>query len=342
MNIHIAFIVDKGGSGSDRYFERLQYALLKYHQISSKIFFIPQCLEQLPFLIPLYLKLKKCDFQKFSLIHTNDKIGRYCKFHGKPLVITVHHSQFDKEFQKVTSFSQKIYHYLIVKPNLYASLLAASQVIAVSNYTKKSIQEYFHYNGIQVIYNGIETDRFTPSKSNAKHYDDFTRLLFVGNNSIRKGFDLLPQIMRELGSRYILLYTTGLREKTIQRVPENMQSLGHISLNELINEYRNCDIFIFPTRLEGFGYSVAEAMSCGKPIITTDCSSLPELVHQGNGGYLCKINDVTDFVNNITKLSKDKNLMKYMGNYNRKRAQKLFSLKEMSDTYVKCYKSLIE
>lgn len=340
--MHIAFIVDKGGSGSDRYFERLQYALLRYHQISSKIFFIPQGLEQLPFLIPLYLKLKKYDLQKFSLIHTNDKIGRYCKFHDKPLVITVHHSQFDKEFQKVTSFSQKIYHYLIIKPNLYASLLAASKVIAVSNYTKKSIQEYFHYNGIQVIYNGIETDRFTPSKNNAISNNTTTRLLFVGNNSIRKGFDLLPKIMKELGPHYTLFYTTGLREKTIKHVPENMQSLGHISLQELINEYHKCDILIFPTRLEGFGYSVAEAMSCGKPIITTDCSSLPELVQHGKGGFLCKINDVNDFVNKITKLSRDKNLMKYMGNYNRKRVQKLFSLKEMSNAYIKCYKSLIE
>lgn len=60
--------------------------------------------------------------------------------------------------------------------------------------------------------------------------------------------------------------------------------------------YNFCDILLLPSCREGFGYAVAEAMACGKPVICTNSSSLPELVMEGKGGFLCEQDNIEDFV----------------------------------------------
>ena len=64
--------------------------------------------------------------------------------------------------------------------------------------------------------------------------------------------------------------------------------------------YQQSDILFFPTLREGFGLVVAEAMACGLPVVTTDCSSLPELIDHGKGGYLCEPNNLEDMIGRIS------------------------------------------
>src|SRR5207244_2734485 len=103
-----------------------------------------------------------------------------------------------------------------------------------------------------------------------------------------KGADLLPQIMVKLDPReYVLYYTTGLRTKIPKEFNlPHMIPLGKLSEEELIVEYNKCDALLFPSRFEGFGYAVAEAMACGKPIIAFKNSSIPELIINDEKGLI--------------------------------------------------------
>ncbi|MEI8253585.1 MAG: glycosyltransferase family 4 protein [bacterium] len=79
----------------------------------------------------------------------------------KKLFVTIHHLIFDEQYQKYTSFFQKIFHYLWIKPNLKKTLKVADKVVAVSNFTAKSVKKYFNLKRtINTIYNGIDTDIF--------------------------------------------------------------------------------------------------------------------------------------------------------------------------------------
>jgi glycosyltransferase involved in cell wall biosynthesis len=93
-----------------------------------------------------------------------------------------------------------------------------------------------------------------------------------------------------------------------------------------VEAYQRSDILIFPSRLEGFGYPVAEAMACGKPVVCTNYASLPELVEEGQGGYLCPVDDVEAFAERIRHLGKEADLRRRMGRYNRARVERGFSL----------------
>jgi len=217
------------------------------------------------------------------------------------------------------------------------SLSVVDKIVAVSNYTKQSVTKTFGDFDIEVIYNSIDTKKFRPLKIRVGNK---MRIFFAGNLIKRKGADLLPKIMEKLGEDYVLYYTSGLRTKRIFR-QKNMFPLGRLSEKELIEEYNKCDIILFPTRLEGFAYVVAEAMACGKPVVTTNCSSLPELIENGKNGYLCEMNDINDFVEKIKILWENRELREKMGKANRKKVLEKFSVDRMSSEYVKIYEGLL-
>ena len=72
---------------------------------------------------------------------------------------------------------------------------------------------------------------------------------------------------------------------------------GYLSESDKIDLYRAANVFVFPSLYEGFGLPVLEAMACGTPVITSDCSSLPEVV--GDAGWLADPKDANDFAEKV-------------------------------------------
>lgn len=340
--MNVLYILISGKAGGDVYFERLNKCFNAHTNIKSDIIFINSFFEKIPFLIPLYMKIKKINFEEYDIIHSNAEFGHYFKIKDKLLFVTIHHSVFDENYQRYTSYSQKLYHNFWIKPNLKKSLRIADKIIAVSNYTKEQIIKDFPFcqDKITTIYNGVDTQFFRPieiKKRNKKF-----RLLFVGNLTRRKGVDLLPKIMKKLSSDYELYFTSGLRTNLPDGLNlENIFPLGKINDKELLKQYNFCDALLFPSRLEGFGYCVVEAMACGKPIITTNCSSLTELVDDGIGGFLCEIDNVKEFVEKNEVVKNDENLRENMGEYNRKKVLNYFNISVMKKQYEQLYQSII-
>jgi glycosyltransferase involved in cell wall biosynthesis len=143
-----------------------------------------------------------------------------------------------------------------------------------------------------------------------------------------------------LGDEYILFIASGTRGG-FNLGRNTIRNLGNLSLSELIALYNLCDIFLFPSRLEGFGLSVAEAMACGKPVVATNGSSLPELVVDGKGGFLCEMNNVGDFADRIQYLVEQEQEQRVMGAFNRQQVMEHFEIKRMVRQYIDLYRSLL-
>jgi len=331
--MRILFPFVKGGSGSDVYFDTLSYVMnASGCQTNTRIY--PQFFQFFPFLIR-----PRPDVRDYDVVHSNAECAFAFTSRSKPLVVTVHHLVFDPILKKHSSIGQKIYYKLLFHYTK-RSLRLADSIIAVSENTKRETERIFQIDNVTVIYNGIDTETFRPSPSRGDPYPGKIKVLFVGNLTKRKGADLLPKIAEKLDDRFLILYTSGLRTNR-RFMNEKIIPLGRLDPSQLIETYNLCDMVIVPSRLEGFGYAAAEAMACGKPVVATRGSSLPELIVDGQGGFLCEMDNVDDFVEKIGVLTEDPILRKQQGEFNRQRAVDRFSLQEMGNRYRDFYSSLL-
>ena len=321
-------------SGSDIFTEQLVNGLQK-HNIRAEITWLPHHAEYLPWLVK---KPQKPNWA--NIVHINSWLHPKFSPLNTPIITNVHLCIQDPVLLPYKSLPQKLYHQFWITPIERKNIKKASHVIAVSRYTAEQVASFFkNRDTIDYIYNGIDTEIFTPGKKD-KPSKTF-RLLFAGNHSKRKGFDLLPEIMQQLGEGFELYYTAG-RDTLSNNYPQNMLALPRLNYPlEMAEAYRNVDALLFPTRLEGFGLVAAEAMACGIPVIASNNSALPEVVEHGVTGLLCPQDDVNAFVTAIRQFADDTRLRMSLVTATTPYVQAKFGLDIMLKKYIQIYQQAL-
>jgi len=323
----------RAGSGADVFTQLLVSALQK-RGIRAEITWLPHYAEYAPWL------LRKLEPPSWATVmHCNSWLHHRLIPDSLPLVVSMFHCVHDPALNPYKSFAQRLYHRWWVRRLEAVALERAQVVTTVSHYSAEKGAEVFGRTDIKAIYCWIDTNRFN-LLAEKKPGSPF-RLLFVGNLSTRKGADLLPKIMRRLGREYILYYTGEPGGFAPQdQLPDNMVPLGRrIGDAQLIEAYRDSDVFLFPTRLEGFGQSVVEAEACGLPVVSTSCSSIPEVVEDGKTGILCPMDDIDAFVAGVRRLREEPKLYSRMSMAAAEYA-KVFSEEEALREYIEIYRAL--
>lgn len=276
-----------------------------------------------------------------DIIHTHDDVGFMAKRGSIPLILSNQLYPFDPIYQRYTNYRQKSYQHIFLKRYQKKSYAVADAVVAPSDFTAASIQNDYPHIKPHVIHNGIDAETFRPMEVEDPS-SGRVKLLFVGNWTRRKGSDLLPKIMERLGDDFVLIHA-GLRSGTGPTSVNNIKGQGSLpsSSGQLAMLYNCCDVFLFPSRLEGLPFAVIEAMACEKPVVATNYSSLPELIVDGQGGYLCEMDNIEEFADRVRRLSSDPALRKRMGRFNRQRVLDRFTYQQMGEGYVRFYRSLL-
>jgi len=331
----IWFLTVKTSTGSDKFTEQL-VASLNQRGVRAEITWLPHHAEYLPWIVPIPTKPDWA-----NIVHVNTWL--HPRFFPKDIAVvaTLHHCVQDLSFFPYKTLAQKVYHRFWITPIEKHCLSVADAITTVSQYTAQCAKEIFGIDHAQVIYNGIDTDIFHSNPvTNLTNQTSPFKLIFVGSNSIRKGFDLLPKIMQQLGEDFQLFYTSNAEQ--YEPLPKNMKQLSpQKTAQDLANTYRAMDALIFPSRLEGFGLVVAEAMACGLPVVITDGSALTELVEHGETGLLCPQDDVSAFVSAIRQLVGDDVLRINLANAARHHAENYFKLNSMVNSYIKIYRQVL-
>lgn len=331
----IWFPTVKTNSGTDSFTEQLVEGL-NNHNIRAEIAWLPHHTEYLPWLVA---KPKQPKWA--NIIHTNTWLHSKFQPKGSPIVTTLHHCVQDQAFSSYKSLFQKIYHHLWITQLEKQSIKNASCITTVSQYTSNRAREIFGVTDIKAIYNGINQEIFQTNNQKIREFKNPKfKLLFVGNSSIRKGFDLLPMIMDELGEQYELFYTaTPPKNLTI---PKNMKQLPYQkTVFDLAQTYNSMDALIFPSRLEGFGLVVAEAMACGLPVIATNSSALPELIEHKRNGLLCDQDNILSFVNAVKFMKDHPHQAKIYSEQSILKVKKLFTVEKMIQSYITLYEEVL-
>lgn len=291
-------------------------------------------------LIPFLLYVKgRCS--KTDLIHTAPDYGLFHSRRGKPLVLTFHNYVLDRFMRDYSSLLQNIHYRTDLRWFIKKSVERAKVITAVSYFTADLVgRELGISSPIKVIYNGVDQKRFCPNRQ-SRESDNKVNVLFCGNLSVRKGVQWLLPILNNLAPNIHVYYTAGLRNKSNLPKRDRIHCLGRIKHEEMHNVYNDMDILLFPTVREGFGLAAAEAMACGLPVVATDCSSLPELIDSGKGGYLCPLGDVNFFAEKINLLADNISLRREFGEYNRAKVEELFTLERMVNDYKNLFEEIL-
>ena len=326
----------QAGTGADRFTERLVDALNK-RGIRAEISWLPKRAEYLPWSV----KIPQSPTWA-NVVHINPWLPKRFVPRHLPCVATLHSCVHDTALLPYKTVPQILYHRLWMHSRERSNLSCSQAVTAVSKYTSIQSERSFQISGIQPIANWINTDTFSPG-SNPEAHEPF-RLLFVGNINLRKGADLLPDIMSQLGGSFELRFTgTKKQLREFGRLPENLVPLGRLtSTQQLVSAYRQSDALLLPTRMEGLPLVALEAMACGLPIIGTDATSLPELVVSGESGLLCPQDDKAGFAAAVRRLREDPKAAKKMGARARELALAKFSENEAVGKYIKLYRALLQ
>ena len=99
---------------------------------------------------------------------------------------------------------------------------------------------------------------------------------------------------------------------------------GAVPEAEKVDWYRLADVFVHPSRREGFGLVAAEAMACGLPIVASRAGALPEVVHEGTTGLLCDPDRPEQFAAACCRLLDEPDLRARMSQAAKERVRRLF------------------
>ena len=232
-------------------------------------------------------------------------------------------------------------------------LSQGSHVIFVSKFTADRYKYYFQEpEKSKIIHYGIDHLLFKPrAKSLIRNKLNLPIerkiILYVGDTLIRKNLDTLFKVYSRLNLRYhggILFLIIGGDRKKIIHLSRNYKVNNIISYSNMPNEqvayyYNASDLMIYPSLYEGFGMPALEAMSSGLPLISSNASSLTEIV--GFGGVLVDPLDVESYVDKAISILNDPEESSRITNLGLKRSLQFDWKKAASDT-IKFYDEILK
>jgi glycosyltransferase involved in cell wall biosynthesis len=263
----------------------------------------PICISQLK--IPIPLKIMGCinkkmikifsGLDKIDIFHFSDPSifveGRYKS------IVTLHDLSifYNSDWARKTTVD-------FYRKNINNILNKASKVIAVSNFTKNDAIKILNIDEkkITVVYEGVG-GIFCPNLSKNYLKEKFkleNYILYVGALSVRKNIigllSAYSKLNIELRKKYNLVLVGASKDdvffdklnKAIKdfKISDQVKQFTKVTNNDLPKIYSGAKLFVYPSFFEGFGLPILESLSCGVPVVTSNTSSLPEVV--GSAGIL--------------------------------------------------------
>ncbi|GAB4192974.1 MAG: glycosyltransferase family 4 protein [Roseiflexaceae bacterium] len=337
------YVSPTGRGGVDFGIQNILRAVRRHGAPRAELLRLPEVYNFLPMQIPR--GLPKGWWRGFDVVQGRSRVAFALRVPGLPLVTTVHHLTTDPDLQPYSSLAQRLFYRLVESRYDGWSVRYADAVVCVSRFTQRQVEQTYGRHDSVLIFDGIDTDVFVPTPGFARQdalppRPERIRLLFVGNRTRRKGFDLLPRIMDLLPDDYVLYYTGGFQGRDSGPPHPRMVAIGSPDRAGLVAAYQSSDILLFPSRLEGFGIAPAESLACGRPVVTTNASALPEVVDHGQNGFLCPRNDVAAYAACVRELGEDAALRRRFGEHGRAKVAATFGYDQLGQGFVELYRRL--
>lgn len=205
---------------------------------------------------------------------------------------------------------------------------------------------------VLTIPNAIDSESFLPIDSNAAKGIlglENKRTVLVGalrTNDFYKGSQELLEalsILIETTGKDFQLLVFGAKNETLESLPITVKQLGYLSdIYSLRLVYSAADVFVAPSKMEAFGKTVAESMSCKTPVVAFDATGPKDIISHMKTGYLAVPYEPEDMAKGIEwLLSLNESQKKLIDDDSRRTIQNMFSPNKIANEYKKLYASLL-
>nr|MBU1328629.1 glycosyltransferase family 4 protein [Candidatus Omnitrophota bacterium] len=237
------------------------------------------------------------------------------------------------------------------------SLYQANKIICVSMAQKENIinKERIASEKIEVIYNGVDIDKFKPDKTGGSK----SKFLIPDNSAVigvvaclrkEKALDALikamPHVLTHCLNVFLVIAGNGKEYGHLRKTAEGLGISSNIRFlgerEDIADIIPLFDIACLSSvsGIENFSNSILEYMSCGKPVITTKVGGIPEMITHGFNGLLVNSNSPHELAEGIISLINNKGLCASMGANGRKTAEEKFGLEIMLGNYKRFFERI--
>lgn len=209
-----------------------------------------------------------------------------------------------------------------------------------------------------VIFNGIDTSYYYPDtvrrdqlRSKFGIEPKAIVVLYVGRIAENKGIRDLLEAFASLPSAYLektrLVLVGPFEAKPSDFIPPALSLtnrvllIGPVGKDQVRDYYQLSDAFVLPSYQEGISSSLVEAASCALPAVVSNVGGNPEVVIDGENGFVMEAGDVDGLRASLIKLIDDKQLRQAMSRQARERIKARFDIKAMTQQYLKVYLDLL-
>jgi rhamnosyl/mannosyltransferase len=205
----------------------------------------------------------------------------------------------------------------------------------------------------RVVPFGVPVSRFELDESGRRKADELRdglpSVLCVGRLVTYKGVEFLIRALESIKAR-LRIIGTGPLEGSLKNLAQErgianrVEFLGHVSDQDLVAYYHACDVFVLPsiTNAEMFGVVQLEAMSCRKPVISTNLPTGVSWVNQhGKTGYVVSPGNAEELAQCIQHLINNPQLREEMGEAGRMRVEQHFTSAKMAQAMLQVYQEML-
>lgn len=315
--------------------EMLEYSLFKYPpyslSLSTKMAEVVED-ENLDILHVHYAMPHAASAYLAKKILGNREIKIITTLHGTDITLVGNH----QSFYRITKFS----------------IEESDGVTCVSNYLKETTSKVFKINReIEVIYNFVDTEKYkriSVDRENIGFIDkDDMVIIHISNfRPVKKIENIIKVFCRVSGEvkSKLLLVGDGPDLCRIRNMVKKLNLENKVFFfgiqEDIISLLSLSDLYMLPSKSEGFGLSALEALSCEVPVIGTDIGGLKEVIEQGKSGYTFNPADIDSMSEAAIKILRNKEVRMEMGIEARKRA-KFFDSKIIVPQYLEFYKKVL-
>ena len=226
-------------------------------------------------------------------------------------------------------------------------------VTAVSKFLKQATIETFDFDDVEVIPNficGCHYKRQPESPLRDELAPNGEKLLVHVSNfrAVKRPVDcieILARVRAQGSNARLIMVGDGPERSSVAYRAEQLlvkDDVIFVGKQANIPSYLGvADVFLLPSELESFGLAALEALACEVPVIATRIGGIPEVVSEGETGYLSDVGDVQKMSEDTLRLLGDEDLRRSFGEKGREMAVQRYGSDKIIPQYIKFYEQVI-